>query len=331
LTNQKLIIQLVKNKPILIVAGEPYSVFFEIFFKSIKKEIYKSPLILICCKKNLMIQMKKFNFNKKIQILDLKKLDKKKIDNNKINLINVELHNSNIKKLKLKLKSNYIEKCFNLAFQLIRNGYTNKLINGPINKKTFLNKKYLGVTEYIASKFKKKKIGMLIYNKKLSVSPLTTHLPLKLVSKKITKKLIDEKITIINTFFKKKLMLNPKIAVAGLNPHCESIDKFNEDEKIVSLAIKSLIKKKINVKGPYPADTIFLKANRNKFDVILGMYHDQVLTPIKTLFEYDAINVTMGLPFLRVTPDHGPNEKMFGQNKSNPLSLIQSLKFLDKK
>ena len=320
-----------KNKPILIVAGEPYSVFFEIFFKSVKKEIYKSPLILICCKKSLMIQMKKFHFKKKIRILDPKKLNKEKINNNQINLIDVELHNSNIKRLKLKLNSHYIERCFGLAFKIIKNGYTDKLINGPINKKTFLNKKFLGITEYIASKFNQKKIGMLIYNKKLSVSPLTTHLPLKLVSKKITKKLIVEKILIINNFFKQRLMLNPKIAVTGLNPHCESIDKFNEDEKILTSVITLLRKKKINVKGPYPADTIFLKANRNKFDIILGMYHDQVLTPIKTLFEYDAINITMGLPFLRVTPDHGPNERMFGQNKSNPLSLIQSLKFLDKR
>ena len=320
-----------KNKPILIVAGEPHSIFFEIFFKSIKKKKYKSPLILICCKENLINQMKKFNFNKKIKILDQKNLEEAKIDNNKINLINIKLHNSDIKNLRLKLKSNYIKKCFDVAFQLIKNGHTDKFINGPINKKTFLNRKYLGITEYIASKFKEKKIGMLIYNKRLSVSPLTTHLPIKLVSKKITKKLIEEKSIIINNFFKKKLTINPKIAVTGLNPHCESIDKFNEDEKIVSSAIKSLVKKKINIKGPYPADTIFLKANRSKFDVILGMYHDQVLTPIKTLFEYDAINITMGLPFLRVTPDHGPNEKMFGQNKSNPQSLIQALNFLDKR
>ena len=82
--------------------------------------------------------------------------------------------------------------------------------------------------------------------------------------------------------------------------------------------------------GPYPADTIFLKKNRENFDVILGMYHDQVLTPIKTLYEYDAINITLGLPFLRVSPDHGPNEKMVGKNKSNPLSLINSISFLDK-
>ena len=88
---------------------------------------------------------------------------------------------------------------------------------------------------------------------------------------------------------------------------------------------------KINVKGPFPADTIFLKNNRKKFDVIIGMYHDQVLAPIKTIFEYDAINITIGLPFLRVTPDHGPNEKMIGKNISNPISLIRSLEFLDKR
>ena len=84
------------------------------------------------------------------------------------------------------------------------------------------------------------------------------------------------------------------------------------------------------ISGPFSADTIFLKKNRAKFDVIVGMYHDQVLTPIKTLFEYDAINITLGLPFVRTSPDHGPNEKMLGKNISNPLSLIKALSFLDK-
>ena len=94
--------------------------------------------------------------------------------------------------------------------------------------------------------------------------------------------------------------------------------------------IKKLQKLKYNVTGPLAADTIFLKNNRKKFDVIVGMYHDQVLTPLKTLFEYDAINITLGLPFLRISPDHGPNEKMLGKNLSNPLSLLKAIKFLDK-
>ena len=115
-----------------------------------------------------------------------------------------------------------------------------------------------------------------------------------------------------------------------MNPHCESILSFNEDNEIVSRAINSQKKQGITVSGPYPADTIFLKDNRKKFDVILGMYHDQVLTPIKTLFEFNAINITMGLPFLRITPDHGPNEKMINKNISNPISLVKALSFLDR-
>ena len=93
--------------------------------------------------------------------------------------------------------------------------------------------------------------------------------------------------------------------------------------------IDSLQKNKVNILGPFPADTLFLKNNRKKFDIVVGMYHDQVLTPIKTLFEYDAINVTIGLPFIRVSPDHGPNEQMLGINKSNSLSLLRSIQFLD--
>ena len=122
--------------------------------------------------------------------------------------------------------------------------------------------------------------------------------------------------------------MKPKIAILGLNPHCESIHKYNEDEKIIKPITENL-KNKYNVSGPYAADTIFLKENRKKMNVVVGMYHDQVLAPLKTLYEYDAINITLGLPFIRVSPDHGPNEKMLGMNKSNPTSLLRSIQFLD--
>ena len=306
--------------PILIVPGEEKSIFFEIFFKSLKSKSNLSPLILICNKKNLDKEIKKFKFNKHIQPIKLNNIFSEKFRKKKIYLINVKHQNPSV----------YILNCFKVAFELIKKGLTNKMINGPINKSKTLNKKYLGVTEFVAKNFNQNKFAMLIYNKKLSVCPVTTHLPLKLVAKKITKKKIKEKIIIINEFYKRFLGFKPRIAVIGLNPHCESVLKFNEDTKILKPVIKSF-KNKIHVKGPFPADTIFLKNNRKKFDVIIGMYHDQVLTPIKTIFEYDAINITIGLPFLRVTPDHGPNEKMIGKNKSNPISLVRSLEFLNKK
>ena len=83
----------------------------------------------------------------------------------------------------------------------------------------------------------------------------------------------------------------------------------------------------LKISGPYPADTLFLKNNLKNYDVIIGMYHDQVLTPIKTLYGFDAINITLGLPFLRITPDHGTNNKMIGKNLSSPKSLIESILF----
>tara|TARA_B110000008_G_C16957290_1_gene558718 strand:+ start:231 stop:1193 length:963 start_codon:yes stop_codon:yes gene_type:complete len=315
-------------KPILLVAGEPNSVFFEIFFKSLKNK-FKSPLILIASEKIVKAHMKKFKFIKKIRILDETKLKKYDLDNNSLNLINVNyIHEKVFEKISNK-SNKYIQNSFDTAFRIINSGLTEKFINGPISKKNFLNKKFLGITEFIASKFSSKKNAMLIYNKDLSVCPVTTHLPLKFVSKKINKKIIVEKCLLINNFYKKNFDFKPKIAVLGLNPHCESISRFNEDEKILRPTIKYLRKLKLKIFGPYSADTIFIKKNRSEFDVILGMYHDQVLTPLKTLFEYDAINITLGLPFIRISPDHGPNEKMLGKNISNPLSLIRAIEFLD--
>ncbi len=312
-----------------MVAGEPNSIFLEIFFKSLKEKI-KSPIILICSYRLLKLQMNKFNFKKKIRILEFEKLSEYKLNNQVINIINVNYSFKNLFEKISKRSNNYIENSFKLAFKIIKLGISNKLINGPISKKNFLEKRFLGITEYISQNFKVKNNAMLIYNKELSVCPLTTHLPLKFVTKKIQPSLIQNKIELLENFYKKNLKIKPKIAVLGLNPHCESIDKINEDKKIISPIIKKLERKNYKVSGPYSADTIFLKKNREKFNLIIGMYHDQVLTPMKTLYEYDAINITLGLPFIRVSPDHGPNEKMMGKNLSNPLSLIKSFKFLDR-
>ena len=316
-------------KPIIIVAGEPNSIFFEIFFKALKAEKFKSPILLIASVDILKLQMKKLKFKRKIKLLTLSELTKVKLNNRSINLISIR-YTQNRPFKKLSSKSNtYIKQSFELALEIIKKKITNKFINGPISKKFFLKNKFLGITEYLAHKTKTKKYAMLIYNKNLSVSPITTHLPLKHVSKNIRKNLILEKVKLINNFFNKNLKKKPNIAITGLNPHCESIDMFNEDQKVLKPSVRYLSKLKYKVSGPFAADTIFLKKNREKFDVIIGMYHDQVLTPLKTLYEYDAINITLGLPFIRVSPDHGPNERMLGKNLSNPLSLIRAMKFLD--
>ena len=316
-------------KPIVIVAGEPNSIFSEIFFKVLENKKFKSPIILICSKKLFIKQAKLFNKKFNFNILELKKIRKNEKNLKKINIIDIEYSQTKAFD-KISPKSNrYLEKCFNAGIHLMNLGISNKFINGPISKKNFLKNKFNGITEYLAYKTNTKKFCMIIYNSKLSVSPITTHIPIKYISKTLTISLICERIKLINNFWLKCFRKKPKIALTGLNPHCESIDKINEDEKIIIPSVKLLKKDKININGPFPADTIFLKYNRNKHDVIVGMYHDQVLTPIKTLFEYNAINITIGLPFIRISPDHGPNEKMAGKNLSNPESLFRSIKFLD--
>ncbi len=323
-----------RNRPIIVVAGEPYSIFFEIFFKSLKNKNIKkikSPILLIGSKTLLYNQMKSLKYNLSINEISLKNIKISKLKNSKINIINV---NFNEKKTFDKISKNsniYIKNCCEIALKLLRKTKAKVLINGPVSKKYFLNNKFPGMTEYFAAKTGcENKEVMLIYNRQNSVSPITTHIPLKKVMRFISKKNIIKNIITINNFYKKYIKKIPSFAVTGINPHCETTDKFSEENKIILPAIKSLKRKKINISGPYPADTIFLKKNLKKFDIFIGMYHDQVLAPIKTIYEFEAINITLGLPFIRITPDHGPNNFMLGKNKSNPNSLIKAFEFAQK-
>ncbi len=318
-------------KPILIICGEPNSVFSEIIVKAFKKYKNKNPIVLIGSYNLITKQIKILKSSSKLNLVFFKKNFFTNIKKDKINILNINYEF--IKPFEnISSKSNYyIAKCFRKAFEIIKKSNIKGLINGPISKKFFLGNKYYGITEYLSKKFKvNDKYSMLIYNKSLSVSPITTHLPIHKVSNQLKKEMIISKVLIVNDFYKRKLFKKPKIGVTGLNPHCENFFKLSEEKRIIEPAIKDLIKKKINIKGPFPADTIFLKQNMKNFDVIIGMYHDQVLAPIKTVYGFKAINITLGLPFIRVSPDHGPNFEMIGKNKSNPQSLIESLKFLDK-
>ena len=168
---------------------------------------------------------------------------------------------------------------------------------------------------------------MLLYNKKLSVAPLTTHIPIRKVSQKISKAKIIKKIKTINIFYKKNLKKTPIIGILGLNPHNSEIEINSEENKIIIPAIQILKKSKMKVIGPLSPDSSFAVYKKHKLDVILGMYHDQVLTAYKAIFNHDAINITLGLPYIRISPDHGVGEDIVGKNKANPKSLKESMNF----
>ena len=307
---------------VLFLITEPKSIFLEILIKYFKSSNFKKNKKKISIVGNISLikkEIKKNNYKIKInEILDVKNSKK-----NFINIINVKIKN------KFKMSS-YISDCFDKSIYILKKNKNIALLNGPVNKKTFLRKKYLGVTEYLAKKTNSKYPVMLIYNKTLSVSPITTHLPIKYVSKNINKSKIIKKIKSINNFFVKNLKKKPKIAVLGLNPHCETIEKIGEEQKEIIPAIKRLKSEKLNIKGPFSADTFFIKKNIDYYDVVVGMYHDQVLAPLKTLYNFNAINITIGLPFIRISPDHGPNASMYGKNKSDPSSIFCAMDFLNK-
>ena len=188
-------------KPIIIVAGEPNSIFSEIFFKSLKSKKFKSPIILIASQRLIEHQMQKLGVNRKIRLINFSTLKNYRLNNKKINLINVNFNQKKPFDIISSKSNNYIKKSFDIALKILNNKITNKLINGPVSKKYFLKKRFLGITEYLAFRTKTKNFAMLIYNKDLSVCPLTTHLPLKRVSRYIDKKIIKKKNQIIGRIF----------------------------------------------------------------------------------------------------------------------------------
>ncbi len=311
-----------------MILGEPYSTFSEIIGKYfVNNTKFKKKIIIIGNNKLLKAQLKNLNY-----LFSLNEI--KNIEEAKKNIVNIIDVNFSYKTIYSKISSesnNYLNKCFDIVLDIIKKNQGKCiLINGPISKKTFLKKKYLGITEYLSKKTKAKHETMLIYNDNLSVSPITTHIPIKYVSKNISKKKIKNNVINIQSFYKKYFNKKVRFAILGLNPHCESIDKISEEQKIIIPTIKQLKKNGISIKGPFSADTFFLKRKLNNFDVVIGMYHDQVLTPIKTLYNFNAINITIGLPFIRISPDHGPNSDMLGKNISDPSSFFYAMKFLKK-
>ena len=320
------------SKPIAIIAGEPNSISSEIIFKcwKLKKKYIHKPLFIIGSVQLLNLQMKQLKYKIKI-----KKINKhfKIRDLNEIELPVYDIDYTQKKPFeKISSKSNkYIFKCFEVALKFVKDKKILGFINCPISKEYLFKNKHQGVTEFLSKKLNKKNNNevMLIYNKKLSVSPITTHIPLNQVSKKINQYKIVEKVKIIDNFYKKFLNKKPNFAILGLNPHNFSISKKSEEKKIINKAIKSLVKLKINAKGPVAPDSSFVIFKKYKFDVIIGMYHDQVLSPFKALYNFFAINITLGLPYIRISPDHGIAEDIVGKKIANPNSLIESIKFFN--
>lgn len=318
------------NNKILILGGDPNSVNSEIIYKSWKKikKIEKKNIILIANYNLLKQQFKILKY--KIKINQIKNIDSPIICN-RLNIINMPLVFKNPFKVSLNESSRYVIASLNYAHKLMNDKKAKGIINCPIDKKLLKNKSNNGVTEYLANKCNVKKNSevMMISNAKFSVVPLSTHIRIKDITKKITLQTIIAKAITLNYGYKKIFGFKPSIGILGLNPHNGELRKKSEETNIIIPAIKKIKKKGINVNGPIVPDTAFIY-NYKRYDVIIGMYHDQVLTPFKALFNFDAINITLGLNYIRVSPDHGPAYDIIKKNKANYSSLLKCIKFINK-
>ena len=288
----------------------------------------KSSSIIIGSYELLKSQLKILKIKRKIR--KIKKTEDIKKNDKVINVLDIPLKFKKPFNVSRKESSKYVKKCLLVSHSLCLQKKIKGIINCPINKKNLFKNKNQGVTEFLA---KKNKVFnsevMVIYNKNLSVVPITTHIKLKNVSKFIKKDFLSKKLITLNKFFIKYLKKTPKIGVLGLNPHNLELKKNSEEIKVIIPTIK-LLKKSMKVSGPYPSDTVFLKDNLKKFDVIVGMYHDQVLSPFKALYGFDAVNITFGLPYIRMSPDHGIAEDKIKLNVSNPQSLNRCIDMITK-
>ena len=209
-----------------------------------------------------------------------------------------------------------------------------RLVTAPLSKESvnLIKSNFLGHTEYLANAFKVKEAGMFFVSPKLRVLIATRHIPLKSVSSNISKTSIISNIKMIDEALRRLYKIHhPLIAVCGLNPHAGENGFIGKEERNILIpAIKKAKTLGINVIGVFPADTVFQESKFSKFDAVLAMYHDQGLIPIKTLYFNDLVNLTVGLPILRVSPAHGTAFDIAGRNLANEQSMSSAIKCISR-
>lgn len=209
-------------------------------------------------------------------------------------------------------------------------GEIDALVTAPVSKAAIQmagNPAFTGHTEYLAEKTGARSFAMMFYGKRFLVSLVTTHLPLRAVADAVSRKKIADVISLSHAAAEKFGRLHPRIGVAGLNPHAgERGTLGDEDERVVAPAVADARRKKITAEGPIPADVLFRLAYRGEFDVVVAMYHDQALAPFKMISFERGVNITLGLPFVRTSVDHGTAADIAGKGVASEASMVEAIR-----
>ncbi len=220
------------------------------------------------------------------------------------------------------------------AVQLVQEGRASALCTGPIHKKALQDGAgfaYPGHTEYLAALAGVHRVVMMLACETLRVVPTTIHIPLSEVPRRLTADLLRDTLRITHGGLIRDFGIHsPRIAVTGLNPHAgEGGAMGHEEAELIAPVIEALRAEGMAISGPHPADTMFHPQARARYDVAVAMYHDQALIPIKAIDFAGGVNVTLGLPFIRTSPDHGTAFDIAGQGVADPSSLVAALRMAD--
>ncbi len=213
------------------------------------------------------------------------------------------------------------------AASLAQKGVVDAIVTAPVNKAAIrlLDKKFIGHTEFLAETAKARRFAMMFVSPRLNVTLATIHVPLKKVSAHLTSKGILEKILLTEEMLRHGLAIKkPKIAVCALNPHGKEFG--GEEEKVIAPAVRAACRKGVHACGPFSADLLFHAAYHGKYDGVIAMYHDQALTAFKLVAFHDGVNVTLGLPYIRTSPDHGTAFDIAYQGKADASSMLAALR-----
>ena len=320
------------TKVILISAGDPESISTEITIKAIENSKINKNIRPIVVSNSKLIEDCKKIVRSKIRVNEIEdKVNFSDFKENFLNILSVKLpkHN-NFGKRDIKYAS-FIKDSILTCVKTEMSSIASAIVTNPINKNMMYRSgfNFQGHTDFLASlsKYKKNPVMMLV-NNDLKTIPLTIHVPIKSVPKLISKNLIKLTINIAKESLVSLFNISkPRIVVTGLNPHAgENGDIGDEEKKIIIPAINEARKKAdFSLEGPVSADAAFSSEKRRDYDVAICMYHDQALIPIKTLDFFNGVNVTLGLDFIRTSPDHGTGFDIVGKNIANPDSLVAAI------
>ncbi len=221
----------------------------------------------------------------------------------------------------------YIDKALDIACA----GEADAIVTAPVSKSSIQKAgfpNFRGHTEYFAERTGTKKFAMMFVGEGLKVTLVTRHIALKRVPGVLTSALISDAISLTHKYLKDSFGIKfPKIGVCGLNPHAGEFGAFGtEEQNIITPAIRRLSKTMKNIYGPIPADAAFYDALNKRYDAVVAMYHDQALAPFKMLYFKSGVNLTLGLPFVRTSPDHGTAFDIAGKGVADPSSMIEAIR-----